>query len=260
MIYAARPKWNYRLDLEYDGTDFSGWQWQDGERTVQGCVEDAVARLYSAGIRVSAAGRTDAGVHATGQVAGFRTDVEREPATAVRALNSHLPPDMRILSVSKAESDWHPRFSAKWRSYEYCISKSPRSIGRAYSWYLPRVLNVERMNEAAGYLRGSHSFRAFAHESPAEKHYLSDVYRIDWEEDDNNYVFRIAANRFLHGMVRLLVGTFANVGRGKIGPESVTEILNSHDVRNSGMKVPAAGLVLTGVGYAPWVPTIHTRS
>lgn len=248
------PLFNYRLDLEYDGTDFVGWQYQTGQRTVQDCVERAVRVLFNQEARVSAAGRTDAGVHASGQVAGFRADHFRSFETAVRALNANLPEDIRIRRVSLELPEWHPRFSAKWRSYRYTICKAPMAIGRGYAWYYPRKLDVQAMDDAARFLQGSHCFRAFAHDSPTEKHYLSDVFKVVWIEDNNNYIFTIDANRFLHGMVRLLVGTFVAVGRGKIGPKSVEEILQSQDVRMAGAKAPARGLTLIGVGYQDWIP------
>jgi tRNA pseudouridine38-40 synthase len=242
----------YRLDLEYDGTDFAGWQFQAGQRTVQGCLEDAVSRLFAAHSRISSAGRTDAGVHATGQVASFQSALERPADSLHRALNNHLPPDIRVHQARLMPADFHARFSARWRGYEYSIAKHPLAVGRHYAWHYSVELDVAAMQQAAAVLIGSHDFRAYAHFNPAERHYLSDVYYTEWSENIDYYKFTIRANRFLHGMVRLLVGTFVKVGRGKIAPAAVLDILSSKDNRNSGQKVPSSGLVLCEVGYFDW--------
>jgi tRNA pseudouridine38-40 synthase len=243
----------YRLDLEYDGTRFSGWQVQNGERTVQGVIESVLTKLFSDFTRVSAAGRTDAGVHATGQVAHFRALPQRSPESVRSALNANLPPDVRVKAVSSADAAFHARYSALWRAYRYRIALEPVAVGRGYCWICPyRVEHFDDMRRAAKLILGHHSFRSFAHRSEKEGHYRSTVYRSEWTTDGPYLDYRIEANRFLHGMVRFLVGTFVRVGRGKVGADEVAEILSAGDIRRAGPKVPACGLTLTAVGYGHW--------
>jgi tRNA pseudouridine38-40 synthase len=243
----------YRLVLEYDGTRFIGWQVQNDGRTVQGVIEAVLARLFSDFTRVSAAGRTDAGVHATGQVVHFRA-LPRRPAETVRlALNANLPPDVRVQAVTIADATFHARFSACWRAYRYRIALEPHAVGRDYCWICPyRIERLDEMQRAAQLILGDHCFQSFAHQNEKETHYLSSVYQSAWTRDGCWLDYRVEANRFLHGMVRLLVGTFVRVGRGKIGAGAVLEILNACDVRLAGPKAPASGLTLTAVGYRPW--------
>jgi tRNA pseudouridine38-40 synthase len=249
----AEGRLTYRLDLEYDGTRFSGWQIQDGERTVQGVIEAVFSKLFSDSTRVSAAGRTDAGVHATGQVAHFRA-LPHRPAESVRlALNANLPADVRVKAVTIADPAFHARFSACWRAYRYRIALEPLAVGRDYCWICPyRIEKPDEMQRAAQLILGDHCFQSFAHQNEKEAHYLSTVYHSAWTKDGPYLDYRIEANRFLHGMVRLLVGTFVRVGRGKIGAADILEILNADDVRSAGPKAPASGLTLIAVGYEPW--------
>lgn len=242
----------YRIDLQYDGTDFAGWQLQPDVRTVQGCLEDAVQVLFQERATVLAAGRTDAGVHATGQVAHVRTVNVRPVHDVLFGLNSNLPSDVRLQRVEIADTAFHARHSAKWRGYVYRIATAPVAVGRAYCWQSPFELDIDAMRAGSQLLLGSHSFRAYAHEAKKESHYLSDVYQAEWTSNGEFLEFRIHANRFLHGMVRLLVGTLVTVGRGKLEPGAISEILRSEDVRRSGQKAPASGLTLEKVGYLPW--------
>ena len=242
----------YRLTVEYDGTEFAGWQIQPRERTVQRALEDAVRVLFQESVNVSAAGRTDAGVHATGQVVHFRTQTYRTPHVVIYGLNANLPPDVRVKSAEIVEPDFHARFSARWRSYAYRISRAPTAVARMYCWQCPFELNVSTMQVAARDILGSHDFRAYAHEMENETHYLCDVYRAEWAANNGQLEFQIEANRFLHGMVRLLVGTFVNIGRGKLSPDGLRDILESRDIRNAGPKAPPTGLTLESVGYRAW--------
>ncbi len=242
----------YRLTVEYDGTEFSGWQIQPDQRTVQKAIEDAVRVLFQESSNVSAAGRTDAGVHATGQVIHFRTQTYRSPHVVVLGLNANLPPDVRVKTAEIVERDFHARFSAKWRSYVYRIACTPIAVTRLYCWQCPFDLNVGAMQTAAQHIVGSHDFRAYAHEMEKETHYLCNVYRAEWAANNGRLEFRIEANRFLHGMVRLLVGTFVNIGRGKLPPDGLREILESRDIRQAGPKAPPTGLTLEAVGYRAW--------
>jgi tRNA pseudouridine38-40 synthase len=243
----------YRLDLEYDGTRYCGWQIQTEECTVQGEIEKVLSRLFADFTRVSAAGRTDAGVHAVAQVAHFCASPHRPPESVRSALNAYLPSDIRIKSVQYADAGFHARFSARWRGYRYRIALEPVAIGREYCWICPyRIERFADMQRAAELILGEHAFRSFAHENEAELHYLSNVYTSCWTQRDAELEYCIEANRFLHGMVRLLVGTFVSVGRGKIIAGDIADILRANDVRLAGPKAPACGLTLTSVGYHSW--------
>jgi tRNA pseudouridine38-40 synthase len=249
---SAEELLTYRLDLEYDGTNFQGWQQQPEERTIQACVEAAIEKLFGQHIPVIGAGRTDAGVHAVGQVAHFRTPCTRDTQTILRALNAMLPPDVRIRMVSLALAGFHARYSAKWRGYRYRIVRRPLAIGRQYAWLCEKDLDIARLHQVAQAIMGGCRFQAFAHASEKESHYLSTIYRADWVEDDPFVDFHVEANRFLHGMVRFLVGTFVDVGRGKISIDEFRQIMESQNVRMAGPKAPAQGLTLIAVGYNPW--------
>jgi tRNA pseudouridine38-40 synthase len=242
----------YRLLIEYDGTDFCGWQVQDSVRTVQGCLEEALTSLFSNKLTVIGAGRTDAGVHAKGMVAHFKADGKREPDVVLRALNATLPPDARVLDVCVEKPVFHARFSAKWRSYEYHIFSSPRAIGRQYGWFLPGKPDIETLRRLATEIIGDHCFRSFAHTRPDEPHYRSIIYRSEWKADQKGFVYHIEGIRFLHGMVRLLVGTMLDIARGSMQVTSLQEIIAREDVRFAGTKAPAQGLTLTAVGYHEW--------
>lgn len=252
----------YRIDLEYEGTHFAGWQFQPGERTVQDCLQKAAGCLFGETIVVIGSGRTDAGVHARRQVAHFLASNRREPDVVLRALNSLLPDDVRVIHSEIADADFHARYSACWRYYRYRIATRPVALGRADSWECPFSLELSAMQQAAPQILGDHAFRSFAHDNPKERHYLSTVYFAEWIERYPFYEFHVAANRFLHGMVRFLVGTFVEIGRGKRTAQHLSNVLSALDVRQAGAKAPARGLTLMDVGYAPWSPDamISTRS
>lgn len=247
-----RALYGYRLDLEYDGTHFHGWQVQARERTVQGCLQKAVNALFDGRPILHAAGRTDAGVHAAGQVVHFHAANQRRPEIVRRALNAALPPDIRVAQAQAIPLDFHARYGAQWRAYRYRVATRPMAISRHYSWQCPHRLDPAPMSEAARLILGEHCFRSFAHERDEERHYLSDVYRAEWRETDPYLEFFITANRFLHGMVRLLVGTFVRIGRKRIAPAAIQDILAARDVRKAGPKAPPQGLCLVAVGYEPW--------
>ncbi len=242
----------YCLLIEFDGTEFCGWQLQDNVRTVQGCIERALEPLFGELPRVTGAGRTDSGVHADGMIAHFETAIKRDPEVVRNALNSNLPPDIRILDAKEADESFHARFDAKWRSYQYRIRSTQRAIGRQYSWFVTDNLKLDRLNELASEIVGDHSFRSFAHDRPDEEHYLSRIFRAEWGMDGGDVLFRIDGIRFLHGMVRLLVGTMLDIARGSMEFSNLQEIIEKEDIRYSGTKAPAHGLTLTAVGYHDW--------
>ena len=242
----------YRLLIEFDGTDFCGWQLQNDVRTVQGTVEKALSSLFTDNPRVIGAGRTDSGVHALGMVAHFQSDEIRDCSVILNALNANLPPDVRILEVSQASAEFHARFSAKWRGYKYRIRQAQCAIGRQYSWYIPEKLAIDELNQLAIELIGDHCFKSFCHERPDENDYRSRIYRSEWTKEGSDIFFKIDGIRFLHGMVRLLVGTMLDIVRESMEFTNLQQIIENEDVRFAGTKAPAQGLTLTAVGYHDW--------
>ncbi len=240
---------NIRIELEYDGTEFCGWQWQPVGRTIQGVLQDAGKQLLQQPIKIIGAGRTDAGVHALGQVANFKCESDLDLSAMRLGLNSYLPEDVRVLSAAEAAERFHSRFDASNRVYRYMISKRPRAIDRKYSWFCKYVLDIPRMKEAAGYLVGSHNFTAFSRINKDEPHYLCDVMSLEWHEVEDEVFMQVRANRFLHNMVRIVVGTLVEVGRGKLSPHDLQDILKAKDRARAGGAVPAHGLFLVNVNY-----------
>lgn len=240
---------NIKLILEYDGTDFCGWQVQPDKRTVQGVLQDATRDLFQEPLKIIAAGRTDAGVHALAQVANFETASDLALNSISRGLNTYLPPDVRVVRTEEVENGFNSRFDAVRRTYRYVISKRQRAVERQYAWFCKYKLDLARLNEASQFLSGSHVFEAFSKINEDENHYLCDVESASWEESDQDLVFVITANRFLHKMVRIIVGTLVDAGRGKLLPGDIRKILDSGDRKKAGFAAPPQGLFLVRVDY-----------
>jgi len=240
---------NVKLLIEYDGTDFLGWQWQPKGRTVEGVLKSSLQSLLQTQPKLYGSGRTDSGVHALAQAANFKTTSDLSNEQLRDGLNYYLPSDIRILSAEDVADDFHARHSAKGRLYRYVISKYQRAIGRQYAWYYKPKLDVDSMNHAAELLLGRHSFKAFARENPNEQHYLCDIEQAGWRTKSDQLMFEIKANRFLHNMVRIIVGTLLEIGRGKTSPDVVSKMLNNEDKASAGMVVPPHGLFLVRVEF-----------
>jgi tRNA pseudouridine38-40 synthase len=248
----------YRLDLEYDGTDFWGWQIQPGSRTVQGVVEAAVAGILGKPVRVTGAGRTDRGCHAAGQVAHFDDeDCTRPPAVIARAVAALLPADVRLRAFAAAPAGFHARYGATERGYCYRIARRRSPLTRRVAWQLGRRLDLAAMNAVAGRFAGEHDFRGFAvsgEGEPGPRQGRCRVERAEWEVADGGYRFTIVADRFLTRMVRLLVGALVEVGMGRCGPESVLARLDRPPYDPRPAAAPAAGLCLAWVRYGGLEP------
>ncbi len=240
-----------KLVLEYDGSHYHGWQVQGDEPTVQGVLERALARVLSERVRVNGAGRTDAKVHALGQVVSFQT-ASRIPCDALqRALNSLLPRDVAVYEAQEASLDFHARYSARGKVYEYRILNRPvRSALRLrYVWHVPEPLQLGAMEAGASYLRGTHdfaSFRAAGSDAQSSTRTLTEL-RIAREAEDT--VLRFAADGFLRYMVRNMVGTLVEVGQGARAPADMKRILEACDRRMAGITAPPQGLYLIRVLY-----------
>jgi tRNA pseudouridine38-40 synthase len=240
---------NIRITLEYDGTDFAGWQSQPNARTVQDEVTKVLRQVLQEEISINGAGRTDAGVHARGQVANFLTSSNVELRVIENALNGMLPEDICIHDVGEVPETFHARYSATRRAYVYRIALTPLAMGRDYSWHVRYALDIPSMQTVANTLLGEHDFESFCNYAAEVKHYRCIVSTSEWIERSGGIEFHIAANRFLHGMVRALVGTMVDVGRGYTPVARFADIRGAHDRTKAGMAAPARGLCLESVSY-----------
>jgi tRNA pseudouridine38-40 synthase len=243
---------NFRLKVEYDGTDFHGWQIQPGVRTVQRELQEALSGLLGIGIQVNGCCRTDAGVHARGLVGNFFADTRMEPDQIRRALAGGLPRDIVVHECEAVDDRFHARYSCVARSYQYKITTAPAAVLRRVLAYTKYGLDCDRMSEGARLLVGEHDFTSFAPASLDEDvspvcHVLEALLR----RDGAVISFDVTADRFLHHMVRNIVGTLIEVGRGRLKPERVGDILRKKDRREAGPTAPACGLVLVEAHYPP---------
>jgi tRNA pseudouridine38-40 synthase len=242
---------NLRILIEYDGTDFHGWQSQPGLRTVQGCLEEAVAAMTGEKVSIRGAGRTDAGVHANGQVATFTLAARIPESGLLRGLNSHLPPDIALLDVREAPPELDARFSARGKVYRYQIwnhlVRSP--LHARTSWHIRSVLDMTAMRAAARALCGEHDFRAFRASDCERRTTVRVVRRLDLERQGALLVVEVEATAFLKNMVRILVGTLVDLGRGQITADAIDRMLRTGDRTAGGVTAPPQGLTLLRVMY-----------
>jgi tRNA pseudouridine38-40 synthase len=241
----------YRVTVEYDGTDFSGWQRQPGMRTVEGCLEEAVRQMTGEDVFVRGAGRTDSGVHAEGQVASFPLVARIPPHGLLRGLNSILPMDLAIVDAAEAPLDFDARFSARGKVYRYTVwnhvVRSP--LHERTAWHVRQALDLAVMAEAAARLVGEHDFRAFRAADCERRTTRRIVRRLDVDRQGALCTFEVEATAFLKNMVRILVGTLVDLGRAIRPPEAVARMLETGDRAAGGMTAPAHGLTLLRVLY-----------
>ncbi|HSJ08052.1 MAG TPA: tRNA pseudouridine(38-40) synthase TruA [Longimicrobiales bacterium] len=242
-----------RLTLQYDGSSFAGWQVQPAKRTVQGELEAALARITTRPVRVTAAGRTDAGVHATGQVVSLTVSRQWTPERLQRALNAVLPRDVWVASAAAANPEFHARYDARARGYVYRVGTSPLARSPFLwrrCWPLCEALDRDALDAAAARLQGEHSFRAFARSGQPHRGDRCVVHLAEWREwQPAGLRFRVVANRFLHHMVRYLVGTMVDVARGRRGTDEVAGLLEGVAGLGTSPPAPPGGLYLTDVYY-----------
>ena len=270
---------NLKLVLSYDGSEFSGWQVQPDAATVQGTLASAIGRITGEKVLPQGSGRTDAGVHASAQVATFITESSVPTANFVKALNDILPAAIRVLEVTEAPADFHARHSARAKTYRYRIFRDsicPPFLAR-YVWHFPYSLDEDAMAQAAGRVVGEHDFTSFAAVDPEREpenslnhegypsaalragsgprrtsQPVSHVRKISssaWERQDKELFYTVRGSGFLHHMVRNLVGTFILVGKGTLQAEDVTRILEARNRSAAGATAPASGLYLVNVEY-----------
>ena len=243
---------NFKMIIEYDGTDYHGWQRQKQDRTIQGKIEQAILLMTAKQVRLYASGRTDAGVHACGQTANFCCETELTPEAIQKGLNSILPSDIVIQECRSVHESFHARYDARSKIYHYKILNRslPAAIGRQYALFVRRKLDTAAMRQAITHILGSHDFKAFEGTGSPRSHTIRNVMAADLtEKADGRLTFKIEADGFLRFMVRNIVGTLLDVGLGKISTEAFKEILESRDRSRAGATAPSHGLFLMEVKY-----------
>ncbi|MCE5313229.1 MAG: tRNA pseudouridine(38-40) synthase TruA [Nitrospiraceae bacterium] len=253
---------NIALLIQYDGTSYSGWQSQPNAVTLQALIEEKISKITGRQVNLVAAGRTDAGVHALGQVASFKTESTHDPLTIRNALNALLPPDIRIMNAAYADAEFHPRFDALEKSYIYIIA-TDRVVSpfvHRYAWRLPYDLDVDAMRAASLNLTGRHDFSAFRGAGCGAKTTVRNMISLTIEETNaigfmtgsisgRFIILRLKADAFLRHMVRNITGTLVEAGRGKLQPDDIKKILESLDRKKAGPTAPACGLFMEQVWY-----------
>lgn len=240
------------LGLEYDGSNFYGWQVQPGVRTVQSCMEEALSKVADHPVRIYCAGRTDTGVHARGQVIHIETPVQREERAWVFGANANLPKDVSVLWAMPVEDDFHARFSAIGRRYQYLIFNRPTRpglIGPRVTWEC-RSLDEKRMQEGANYLLGEHDFSAYRAQGCQAKNPVRTVRRLQVTRRGPLIAIEIEANAFLYHMVRNIAGVLMTIGRGEASPRWAEQVLQGRNRAQGGITAPPEGLYLMDVRYS----------
>jgi tRNA pseudouridine38-40 synthase len=243
---------NIKIIIEYEGTNYFGWQKQPEGPTIQETIENALEKITGESIALLGSGRTDSGVHARGQAASFKTKSYIKATEFQMGLNSTLPKDITILDAQEVDPDFHAQFSARSKVYTYKILNRPHpsALLRKRSWYVPTALDIDQMKKSAEYLIGEHDFKAFAQSGTEVKTTVRTVLRAYIEQKDNNIIeFNIEATGFLKRMVRLIVGTMVQVGKGRITPLDFSNILDSGEKTKFVYAAPAHGLYLEKVRY-----------
>lgn len=245
----------YKITIAYDGASYSGWQTQPSDLTVQDVVTAALEQILREDIQIMGSGRTDAGVHARGQIAHFDTIHKIKHKSFLRSMYGVLPKSIAVTDVEEVPGDFHARFLASAREYRYQILTQPNPLGYHQAWENFREFDTGRMSEAAELFIGEHDFISFCRKNPDQQNSLCTVYASELEEVDSSIIYRIRANRFLHNMVRRIVGTLVQVGLHKRSVESVQELLSEPGKHRCGTTAPANGLILERVFYPEEVLT-----
>ncbi len=243
---------NIRILLQYDGSRYQGWQKQvSTDNTIQGKLETLLTKMCGEPIEVQASGRTDAGVHARGQVANFHTGSTMELGQMQAYMNQYLPEDIAVLQVTEAAPRFHSRLNACGKKYRYLLVNSAVQdvFLRKYAWQYPEKLNLEEMRKATQFLCGEHDFKAFTSTKKSKKSTVRNLYQITIEQRGDVLEFTFEGNGFLHHMVRILMGTLLEVGTGQRKAESIPELFAEGRRADSGILVPAKGLTLLEVYY-----------
>ena len=242
----------FRLNIEYLGTEWHGWQIQPDHPTIQGAIESALRTAMRQPIGITGSGRTDTGVHASGQVAHLSIDQDVDEQRLLASLNGLLPGSIAIRSIQRVRDDFHARFDAGSRQYRYRMGHVPFAIEDAIRWFVRPAPDMTRMNRAASLLLGRHDFTSFCRTQSETENRVCTIETAGWmvtAEDESKVDFVVRADRFLHGMVRAIVGTLVEIGQGKRDPDDITAILAARDRKKAGFAAPARGLMLEKVLY-----------
>ncbi|MBI4727328.1 tRNA pseudouridine(38-40) synthase TruA [candidate division TA06 bacterium] len=240
---------NIKLLLEYDGTAFAGWQVQPEQRTVQGVLEPALSRMTGEKVSLLGSGRTDAGVHASGQVANFRTETDIPLKAFCLGLNAIIPDDVAVLKTEEADPGFNSRFDARSRSYRYQIITRRSPLNERFAWAITYPIDQNILPGLCQIILGRHDFTSFASAQAEVNNFLVEVTMAEWTLSEGSLVFQIEANRFLHNMVRIIVGSMIDAARGHLKPEDLKKILEAKDRTLAGKTAPACGLCLVKVEY-----------
>ena len=242
---------NIKLTIEYDGKDFNGWQKQPDKLNIQGEIERAIEIITGEKVDLTASGRTDAGVHAIGQIANFKTNSNLPIEKFAVAINSKLKKSIRVQKAEEVEERFHARYNCKQKTYRYIINNTEEgsAIYRNLEYFIPMKLNVEKMKQAIKYFEGEHDFKGFKASGTSSKSSVRTIYITNIEEKDGRIIIELTGNGFLYNMVRIISGTLVDVGLEKIKPEEIPEIINSKDRTKAGKTLPPYALYLVKVEY-----------
>ena len=241
------------LGLEYDGTSYNGWQIQDHAPSIQGSLNQSVSKVADEAVNCVGAGRTDTGVHASGQVIHFDTHADRQPRSWLLGINSDLATDINVLWAKAVRPDFHARYSATGRTYRYVILNRPvrSALARSRAWWVRQALDLTAMSIAASKLLGKHDFSSFRASGCQSKTAVREIRRFEVKRVGDWIIFECEANAFLQHMVRNMVGSLVGIGRGDAQPEWISVLLEERDRRAAGITAPPMGLTLTHVEYPP---------
>lgn len=242
---------NIKLTIEYDGKDFNGWQKQPTKLNIQGTIEQAIKQITGEDVELNASGRTDAGVHALGQVANFKTNSQIPIEKFAIAINSKLKRSIVIKKAEEVDERFHSRLSCKKKTYRYIINNSPEgtAIYRNLETHIPQKLDLSQMKKSIKYFEGEHDFKAFKASGTSSKSSVRTIYKADIYQENEKIFIEITGNGFLYNMVRIIVGTLVEVGLGKIKPEKIIDIIQQGKRENAGKTFPPNGLYLLKVMY-----------
>ena len=242
---------NIKLTIEYDGSSYHGWQYQKNALSVQEVLAKAIKKLTGESIMPDGAGRTDAGVHAYGQVASFMTNSSIPAEKFTPAINSYLPESVSIIESKEVESNFHARFSAKGKHYRYIIINRPQrsALWATRAWHIRETLDFEAICKAASYFEGHHSFKAFCAAGHNVKTFDRTIFHSQWHRDGDFLIYDTKGNGFLYNMVRIMVGTMIDIGKGRYEPEIIAEAIKNEQRNAIGVTAPPAGLYMVEVFY-----------
>ena len=242
---------NIKLTIEYDGKDFGGWQKQQSKLNIQGEIERAIENITGEKTDLIASGRTDAGVHALGQVANFKTNSNMSIDKIPIAINSQVKNSIRIKKAEEVDENFHSRFNCKRKTYRYVIDNSQygSAIYRNISYHMPIKLDVENMKKAIKYFEGEHDFKSFKSSGTSSKSSMRIIYKANIITEGENIAIDLTGNGFLYNMVRIIAGTLVDVGLGKIKPDDIPTIIEAKDRTKAGKTLPPQGLMLLNVEY-----------